>query len=587
MFVTNAGNLLQVAHEKYNNGEFHDAMKILQELHHLDRNHLPTLLLLACACYSLGRHDLSIFYNNSILELDSSFAEAYSNLGTTYRALASSSASSSSSSTASSSSSSSVSTASPSLSSSSPPSQSLKPSTTLTMNIHARSHDIDFSSPDSHKRNYCSSRAHSAPTSSPSQPKNSSTYYSELAEKYYKTAITLRPHYWDAGVNLTGLLSSQGRIKEAVEVCKSMEKANRALEFKMLSSSILLPDIENLSALSSLIPESSSNLSEDTAVLHLLCKLESQRRFIQSKMLSNPSYPLISSDPNALISPERARDLCYTLGNLRCGIGDTSGGKVEYFKALAAVGIGEVVYNAFNREYQASSSQHLNRLSSSLEAIINPIVTPETSLLVWQKLQQPQGARELCQSSIPNFSNYFNSSSNFNTAINPTTNVSLMNGGTDYLSTASMNMNNDVVNSSVSNGFRPLESAYHIYTASILQTLARMAQDEGQTWLAISLYYISLGVYPTANVCNNIGILVIYLAYMCLKFGFFLKNIFFCSLLSSVKRKPFAGTNLDFIWILCMSIYLQTWDPHLKTAAEFKKEFPAMKRLLLFNPLFI
>ena len=54
----------------------------------MDANHLPTLLILGCTCYSLKYYNLSIFYNNMILGIDSQFAEAYSNLGTTHRAIA-------------------------------------------------------------------------------------------------------------------------------------------------------------------------------------------------------------------------------------------------------------------------------------------------------------------------------------------------------------------------------------------------------------------------------------------------------------------------------------------------------------------
>ena len=76
---------LQVAHQKYNSQDYLGAFNILNEIRGLNETHLPTLLLLGCTCYSLNMFELSITYNQQILNIDPSFAEAYSNLGTTYR----------------------------------------------------------------------------------------------------------------------------------------------------------------------------------------------------------------------------------------------------------------------------------------------------------------------------------------------------------------------------------------------------------------------------------------------------------------------------------------------------------------------
>ncbi|ORZ36219.1 glycosyl transferase family 41-domain-containing protein [Catenaria anguillulae PL171] len=79
--------LLHLAHAKYNQADFASALSILQTLFLINPSHIPTLLLLGCTCYSLALFPLSAFYNQLILHLDPSFAEAYSNLGTTYRAM--------------------------------------------------------------------------------------------------------------------------------------------------------------------------------------------------------------------------------------------------------------------------------------------------------------------------------------------------------------------------------------------------------------------------------------------------------------------------------------------------------------------
>ena len=44
--------------------------------------------------------------------------------------------------------------------------------------------------------------------------------------------------------------------------------------------------------------------------------------------------------------------------------------------------------------------------------------------------------------------------------------------------------------------------------STVLQTLAKMYQDEHRVPIAIALYYASLDLYPMANACNNIGILI-------------------------------------------------------------------------------
>jgi tetratricopeptide (TPR) repeat protein len=48
----------------------------------------------------------------------------------------------------------------------------------------------------------------------------------------------------------------------------------------------------------------------------------------------------------------------------------------------------------------------------------------------------------------------------------------------------------------------------HETTASILQTLAKIFQDENAVNCAIACYYTALGLFPTANACNNLGILL-------------------------------------------------------------------------------
>ena len=164
-------NYLNLAHDKYNSGDFSGAYFLLQECHKMDSSHLPTLLLLGCTCYSLKYYNLSIFYNNMILGIDSQFAEAYSNLATTHRAIA---------------------------------------------ELFSLENNQEFSN--------C---------------------HLNLALHFYKSAIKLRPKYWDANVNLAGLFSILGRIDEALLVYSSLENH---FEFELQDFSLK----ENLDDLTSL-----------------------------------------------------------------------------------------------------------------------------------------------------------------------------------------------------------------------------------------------------------------------------------------------------------------------------------------------
>ena len=158
-----------MSHQKYNSQDFSSALTILQDLYNLDQKHLPTLLLLGCTCYALGIHHLSLFYNNAILAIDPDFAEAHSNLGTTYRAMAQKGEVS-------------------------PGANNITHNTTpLPQQL------IQFALPG---------------TSKPCI---------ELAEEHYKCAINIRPKYWDASINLAGLLSAQNRFKEAYDVYVHIE----------------------------------------------------------------------------------------------------------------------------------------------------------------------------------------------------------------------------------------------------------------------------------------------------------------------------------------------------------------------------
>ncbi|TPX35753.1 hypothetical protein SmJEL517_g01934 [Synchytrium microbalum] len=332
--------LLQMAHQKYNAQDYSGALSILQELHNLQPEHLPTLLLLGCTCYSLGLHQLSVYYNNMILALDSQFAEAYSNLGTTYRAMAMEAA---------------------------------------------------------------AAGTTTSPTSS--QP----GYNLEMAERYYRMAVAIRPKYWDANINLAGLLSSQGRWRDGLEVYSSIE---RAMEEEF-------PPEERIETLLSTLVVTENESVLVAAIAE--CEKRKKKRIAYQKAAGT-----VPSGEASGYSSERRRDLYYAKGNLSFVTGDVLGAKREYYKALAAVGIDMLKVI----------------LRTPPGSIPQPPLSPQQVLMM---VQQPKPPGE--------------------TTFSPT-------------------------------------------TASVLQTLAKIYQDTGNTSMAISLYYVSLGVHATANVCNNLGILL-------------------------------------------------------------------------------
>ncbi|TPX47257.1 hypothetical protein SeLEV6574_g02756 [Synchytrium endobioticum] len=349
-FVTSPPNfkldyLLQMAHQKYNTQDYSGALAVLQELHNLQPEHLPTLLLLGCTCYSLGLHQLSIYYNNLILTIDTQFAEAYSNLGTTYRAM-----------------------------------EALTPGTPAGV----------------------------LPTATPTALGQLS-YNLEMAERFYRMAVTIRPKYWDANINLAGLLSSQGRWKDGLDVYTSIE---------LLMEEEFPPEERVETMLSTLV-------QADNEAMLVAAIAECEKRKNKRIAYQQATGGVVAGRASGYTS-ERRRDLYFAKGNLMYVMGNIEGAKREYYKALTAVGIDMLKV----------------LLRTPPGAIPQPPLTPQQVLLL---IQQPKASGDLTYS--------------------PT-------------------------------------------TASILQTLAKIYQDAGNTSMAIALYYVSLGVHAAANVCNNVGILL-------------------------------------------------------------------------------
>lgn len=391
-----------MAHQKYNTQDYSSALSILQSLYNLNQSHLPTLLLLGCTSYSLGFHHHSIFYNNAILSIDPQFAEAYSNLGTTHRSMAAAAAA----------------------------------ATTATLsatNNHQENNNnfnpLSYMLGSSSSSSFPPPPPPNLPILSPPLPALIGKSNIECAEYYYRTAVSIRPKYWDANINLAGLLSSQGRWREAIDVYEKIE----ALMEESLSPNERLAYVPAPSSLSSSSNDDGGIFGEVECIRSIAAT--ERLRSAKLQLLAHATSPIATAtDPN-LFSVERRRDLYFAKGNLFYAIGSIESAKMEYFKGLVVVGLD--ISFAYNQSTSTVNSSNMLLPVSTL--------TPQQALQIHQ---QKQGK--------PPSSN-------------------------------------------------PI---HHPTTSSILQTLAKMYQDANRISLALSYYYISLSIFPTANTCNNLGILL-------------------------------------------------------------------------------
>lgn len=387
---------LSLAREKYKEKCFAEAYQILHNLHQVDPANIPVLLLLGCTCYSLSMHQLSIHYNNLILQIDPNFVEALSNLGTTYRALA-------------------------------------QNDQTSIQDCPQERHNVNF------------------------------TYHLSMAEKCYRTAIAIRPKYWDANINLSVLLCTNGRNREAVEVQNDLERLFESeLEYSErfdLAASRLDVELCNISGPSNYMP-GVSDLMADKRAVELLCSIE-KRRIARGLAEFHPPNDGLG------FTNERRRDLYYSKGCLYHAMGDIKLAKLEYHKGLAVIGID---LNCLYRDCW-------------LGLLPQQLLTPQQALAALQSHQQNR--QRQCQNKN-------------NSCGKPLTTQQSQN---TYTSCPALLL------PSLSGSPLP-PSIYSTSTSSILQTLAKIYQDCDQPGMSITLYYYSLGIYPTANACNNIGILL-------------------------------------------------------------------------------
>ncbi|KAJ3158955.1 hypothetical protein HDU86_002124 [Geranomyces michiganensis] len=242
------------------------------------------------------------------------------------------------------------------------------------------------------------------------QGTGSTAYDLNMAEQYYRIAISIRPQYWDASINLAGLLTAIGRPQEAVAVYDSYEAAMESAWHDDLRL-----DRVAVAAL------------RDVDVVLIMTQIEASRskKIMQAKA-AGKRYP---GETNGWTAGRR-RDLYYAKASLVYGMHNLERARLEYIKGLISIGL-----DLSDTFVQAASG-----------VFTAPVITPQQAM---SALEQQTTATGLL-------------------------------GKPELNATAS----------------------------GMLQTLAKIYQDLSQTALAVSLYYVALSIWPNANTCNNIGILL-------------------------------------------------------------------------------
>jgi tetratricopeptide (TPR) repeat protein len=246
-------------------------LTILQELHVYVPRKLSVLLLLGCTCYSLGLHHLSVLCNEEILAIDPLFAEAFSNLGTTYRAMAQGGPA-----------------------------------------VVARWGQLLLST----------ARGFSASILSRPGPITQQDMLS-AAEGFYRQALSIRPRYWDAAVNLAGLLTAQNRYEEAIGVYITLETAFEK-------------GVDSFERFSNKEPAGPEDFGDRAFVQALQA---AERRRTERKSVKMNSGPRIKDAKSSWDNTDTRKDLYYAKGNLYYVLGQSLLAKKEYLKALVVSGL--------------------------------------------------------------------------------------------------------------------------------------------------------------------------------------------------------------------------------------------------------
>ncbi|KAJ2519549.1 hypothetical protein GGI11_002541, partial [Coemansia sp. RSA 2049] len=365
-------HILQTAHQLYSTDPRNpNLVDMLLCLHQLHKQHLPTLLLLACVYFSNSKPEKSLEYNELILKIDPNYVEAMSNIGTTLRSMG-------------------------------------KP---------------------------------------------------VEAESWWWRAVKLRPGYWDAVENLMSVLCNANQAAAA-----SKGGSNKA------------PGRQQQTAHTG--PRYRDALQ--------LCELVDRSLRVREEPSQGGSGTIIKYQvPEKQLS--RLQSLLYSEGNLRFSLGDISGARREYEKAMEVVLGGYTLDDIIVRIAYIGAQEGTNQL---FHQQLNNQQPPSHNLSVKSlplTLLAPESAVRIMQFLFPETHGVL---PGFVALSNKIIGAATQTNGT---ATSQLQQANQVA-------------------SNLLLTLAKMHQDNAVVAQPLSivlpLYYLSLSLWPSPSTCNNLGIIL-------------------------------------------------------------------------------
>ncbi|ORX60020.1 hypothetical protein BCR36DRAFT_49846 [Piromyces finnis] len=294
-----------------------------------------------------------------------------------------------------------------------------------------------------------------------------SAVYLKKAEECYCTAIKLRPKYWDASINLAILVSTQGRWKEAIQVYQKIETLMESdypeaarMDFLRMDQNQshgfineLVPNmIDQLIQdpnVVSLLTVGNNRMDNDILLVSLLVRIEENRKEIikYQKLVREQENNAIRQEQDNT-STNSTNSSHHHHRRHRENNSFTSEKRCDLYFAKGNL------YYALN-QYESAKLEYFKGLITIGVDLIQLFNSSKSGTLPAPTIDPKEVLRKF-----------------------------------DYHTR------------------KPEASQYNHSSSSILQTLAKIYQDVHLPSVAVAFYYLSLQMYPTANTCNNLGILL-------------------------------------------------------------------------------
>jgi tetratricopeptide (TPR) repeat protein len=293
------------------------------------------------------------------------------------------------------------------------------------------------------------------------------------AESYWRQAVRLRPSYFEAVEHLIGLLCSDHRGKEAVQV---IEEVERSLKFARKADALRNLDIESQRSTSTVSESPSLSEASDRPIFEFEGENESIFRDLND--LAGSDQPGFGSSGYAIPGSDNGRILAlvHAKGNMLYALGDNAGA-AKAFEVAVLIGAGNNV--------------------NGVDGLIRRIL----SVVGYDSVGRSPGGRRVSPSSDPILLPPDSATKTAHLCFPP-------NGHLPGLK--------DVPN----DGFA--QKAAVSTTSNSLLSLAKIFQDSMATNSPkitvcqsnygvreiLALYYLSLSLQPSPSTANNVGILL-------------------------------------------------------------------------------